>query len=63
MATGQHFNTPGHSVSNLKVTIIEQVKQTVKVIEKYEKNITSISLTLIMKDSTSSYRTWANERT
>ena len=25
-ATGHHFNTPGHSVSNLRVTIIEKVK-------------------------------------
>ena len=25
-ATGHHFNTPGHSVSNLRVTIIEQVR-------------------------------------
>ena len=25
-ATGEHFNLPGHSVANLKVSIIEQVK-------------------------------------
>ena len=27
MATGAHFNLPGHSVANLKITIIEQVKK------------------------------------
>ena len=41
-ATGQHFNTPGHSVSNLKVTIIEQVKTNNesyrKIREKYHIN-------------------------
>ena len=25
-ATGEHFNEPGHSLSNLTVTIIEKVK-------------------------------------
>ena len=25
-ATGMHFNLPGHSVTNMKVSIIEQVK-------------------------------------
>ena len=25
--TGKHFNLPGHSISNMKITIIEQVKQ------------------------------------
>ena len=26
-ATGQHFNLPGHSLSNLRVTAVEQVKK------------------------------------
>ena len=26
--TGAHFNTTGHSLSNLKITILEQVKKT-----------------------------------
>ena len=25
-ATGAHFNLPGHSLANLKVTILEQIK-------------------------------------
>ena len=26
-ATGEHFNLPGHSISNMKVTIVERVKK------------------------------------
>ena len=26
--TGEHFNKPGHSVSNLRITILEQIKNT-----------------------------------
>ena len=26
-ATGQHFNMPGHSLSNMTITILEQVKK------------------------------------
>ena len=26
-ATGYHFNLPGHSISNIKVTVIEKVKK------------------------------------
>ena len=41
-ATGHHFNTPGHSVSNLRVTIIEKVKTNDesyrKIREKYHIN-------------------------
>ena len=28
MATGEHFNLPGHSFQNMKFTIIERVKKT-----------------------------------
>ena len=27
-ATGAHFNLPGHSLADLKITILEQVKKT-----------------------------------
>ena len=41
-ATGQHFNTPGHNVSNLTVTVIEKVKKRDesyrKIREKYHIN-------------------------
>ena len=33
IATGAHFNSPGHSLANMKVTEIEQVK----IREKYHK--------------------------
>ena len=26
--TGQHFNSPGHSISDMKITIIEKIKKT-----------------------------------
>ena len=26
-ATGQHFNSPGHSLADLSITVIEQVKK------------------------------------
>ena len=26
-ATGEHFNKPGHSIEHLKVTVLEQIKQ------------------------------------
>ena len=26
-ATGEHFNLPGHNISNMKVTIVERVKK------------------------------------
>ena len=26
-ATGQHFNSPGHSIADLSITVIEQVKK------------------------------------
>ena len=26
-ATGAHYNSPGHSVANMKISVIEQVKQ------------------------------------
>ena len=26
-ATGEHFKLPGHSISNMKVTIVERVKK------------------------------------
>ena len=26
-ATGQHYNSPGHSISDLSITVIEQVKK------------------------------------
>ena len=26
-ATGQHFNSPGHSIADLSITLIEQVKK------------------------------------
>ena len=27
VSTGEHFNLPGHSLANMKITIIEQVKK------------------------------------
>ena len=33
-STGHHFNLPGHSLSNMKVTVIEKVK---KVDQNYRK--------------------------
>ena len=27
VATGEHFNLPGHSLANIKITILEQVKK------------------------------------
>ena len=27
IATGAHYNSPGHSVANMKISVIEQVKQ------------------------------------
>ena len=27
VSTGEHFNLPGHSLANIKITILEQVKK------------------------------------
>ena len=37
-ATGFHFNMPGYSIENIKVSIIEQVKNEINTTGKKEKN-------------------------
>ena len=49
-ATGQHFNSPGHSMADLSITAIEQVKRTTYFIEKREKSYISDDLILYTKD-------------
>ena len=38
VATGEHFNLPGHSLANMTMTILEQVKKTKSCIERKEKS-------------------------
>ena len=38
--TGAHFNKPGHSISNMKITIIEKVKSSAPIYRKECKNTT-----------------------
>ena len=54
-ATGHHFNLPGHSLADLTVTIIEQVKNQTHYIEKREKSTISEDSTLYIKASTEKY--------
>ena len=35
--TGDHFNKPGHSISNIKITILERVKSTGPIFRKERK--------------------------
>ena len=37
--TGAHFNLPGNALSNMKITILEQVKSLMTNTENREKNI------------------------
>ena len=39
-ATGSHFNQPGHSLADMSVTVLEQVR---KIMTHTEKNVTNIS--------------------
>ena len=44
-ATGKHFNSPGHSLVDLSITVLEKVKQKVMIsIEKKGKSILLESL-------------------
>ena len=56
-ATGHHFNLPGHSLADLTVTIIEQVKNQTHYIEKKEKSTISEGPTLYIKALTDKYKT------
>ena len=44
VATGEHVNLPGHSLANMTMTILEQVKKTKSCIERKEKSTSLISL-------------------
>ena len=37
--TGNHFNLPGHTLSNIKVTVLKNVKKTIQHIGRSENHI------------------------
>ena len=49
-ATGAHFTSPGHSLSDMRILILEQVKIKVQPIEKKGKSSLSTNLTHIMME-------------
>ena len=50
-ATGAHFTSPGHSVSDMSILILEQVRSSDDVYRHKRENISLESLTHITKDS------------
>ena len=44
VATGEHFNLPGHSLENMTMNILEQVKKMKSCIERKEKITSLINL-------------------
>ena len=44
-ATGKHFNSPGHSLADLSITVLEKVKKVMISIEKKGESISLESLT------------------